>query len=43
MLAGKKVVNAMYVNVGHVHHSVEHEKENVNIFGDTAGRTGVFS
>jgi len=29
---GKKVVNAMYVNVGNVHHSVEREKQNVHVF-----------
>ena len=31
----KKVVNAMYVNVGHVHHSVEREKQ--NIYRSTGG------
>jgi hypothetical protein len=35
MLAGKKVVNAMYVNVGHVHHSVKREKQNVHVFWNT--------
>ena len=29
---GKKVVNAMYVNVGNVNHSVEREKQNVHVF-----------
>jgi negative regulator of replication initiation len=32
MLAGKKAVNAMYVNVGNVDHSVEREKQNVSRF-----------
>ena len=33
---GKNVVNAMYVNVGHVNHSVEREKQNVNVFSNPA-------
>jgi hypothetical protein len=33
----KKVVNAMYGNVGHVHHSVEREKQNVYVFWSTGG------
>ena len=35
---GKKVVNAMYVNVGNVHHSVEREKQNVKVFQTTGQR-----
>jgi hypothetical protein len=32
---GENVVNAMYVNVGNVHHSVECEKQNVDVFYNT--------
>ena len=38
---GKKVVNAMYVNVGHVHHSVEREKQNVNVFWNTVSASSI--
>ena len=27
----------MYVNVGHVHHSIEREKKNVHALSNTAG------
>ena len=33
--AGKKVVNSMHVNVGHIHHSVGREKQNVHVFWNT--------
>jgi hypothetical protein len=32
---GKKVVNAMYMNVDNVHHSVERENQNVDVFHNT--------
>jgi hypothetical protein len=41
MLAGKKLVHAMYVNVGHINHSVERERQNVHVFWNTVSASSI--